>query len=245
MAVSLYCTMPFGKMHGRNKEIIEFAKLIGRTPGAVARKLGNFASFDPSLKVRGVGGLPNTSKLDEEVWNEFYSNWDEAIMESGKILAKKQHTTIDQLIFKKEELKEHETESLRQISVRLYQSLFRKMVIGIYNSRCCITGITNEKLLIASHIMPWSINPNNRLNPMNGLALNALHDKAFDTGLLTIDAETYRVKLSSELKKKPTQVMEQNFLRYEEKEIMLPDKLLPGKNFLKWHNEEVFRKNVL
>ena len=47
------------------------ANLIGRSPGAVAFKLGNFGSFDPELKKRGIGGLPNTSKLDKEIWDEF------------------------------------------------------------------------------------------------------------------------------------------------------------------------------
>ena len=37
---------------------------------------------------------------------------------------------------------------------------------------------------------------------MNGLALNALHDKAFETGIITIDADTYKLKISPTLKKK-------------------------------------------
>ena len=36
LAVNLYCNLPFGKMHKLNKQIMEFAELIGRTPSSVA-----------------------------------------------------------------------------------------------------------------------------------------------------------------------------------------------------------------
>lgn len=42
--------------------------------------------------------------------------------------------------------------------------------------------------MVASHIKPWkaSDSKTERLAPDNGLLLNALHDKAFDQGLITI-----------------------------------------------------------
>src|SRR5207248_7013538 len=84
-------------MHNRTPEIRELAALIDRTPGSIARKLGNFASFDPTLRARGIGGLPNASKLDAEIWNEFYNNWDANLIESEKLLATKKRTTIEKL----------------------------------------------------------------------------------------------------------------------------------------------------
>jgi putative restriction endonuclease len=50
LAINLYSKLPFGKMHSRNPEVINLAKFINRTPGSVAFKLVNFASFDPNLK---------------------------------------------------------------------------------------------------------------------------------------------------------------------------------------------------
>jgi putative restriction endonuclease len=44
LAFYFYCQTPFGKLHSKNKQVIELAKLIGRTPGAVAMKCTNFAS---------------------------------------------------------------------------------------------------------------------------------------------------------------------------------------------------------
>jgi putative restriction endonuclease len=58
LAINLYCKLTFGKMHNRNPQIQELAKLIHRTPGSIAFKLGNFAHFDHALKARGIGGLP-------------------------------------------------------------------------------------------------------------------------------------------------------------------------------------------
>ena len=62
-------------MNCSNPQVKELASFIGRSVGAVVRKLGNFASFDPMLQARGIGGLPNASKLDKEVWNEYMQDW--------------------------------------------------------------------------------------------------------------------------------------------------------------------------
>ncbi|MCG3171790.1 MAG: hypothetical protein CALGDGBN_03488 [Pseudomonadales bacterium] len=45
LAFHLYCQLPFGRLHSGNPEIIELAAVIGRTPGALAMKLVNFASL--------------------------------------------------------------------------------------------------------------------------------------------------------------------------------------------------------
>lgn len=42
-----------------------------RNPSGVSMKLSNFQRFDPAFKGRGAKGLPNGSKLDLEVWEEF------------------------------------------------------------------------------------------------------------------------------------------------------------------------------
>lgn len=81
----------------------------------------------------------------------------------------------------------------------------------------------------------------NRLNPQNGIAINALHDKAFENGLLTITPD-YKVKISPILlKQKKTQTLEDYFLKYHNQNIILPSKFLPDIEFLKYHNEERFK----
>lgn len=242
LAINLYCKLPFGKIHSRNPDIIKLSELIGRTPNAVAYKLVNFASLDPTLQQRGIKGAANGSKLDKEIWDEFYNNWDTALIESEKLLAETKHTSIERLNHVKIEI---DLEKLpdgkvkeRIILARVNQSLFRKIILATYNYTCCITKIDNQDLLIASHIAPWSKDEKNRLNPMNGLCLNALHDRAFDKGLITIDANDYTVKISSKLKAKNAPIsIFQNFNEFEGQPIFIPDKFLPAKDLLKIHND--------
>ena len=238
LAVNLYCKLPFGKMHKGNKEIIQFAELIGRTPSSIALKLGNFASFDPTLQERGIKGAANASKLDKQIWDEFYNNWNAALLESETLLANTKHTTIEKLnSIDLENLPTEGKEKERLVKVRVNQSIFRSIVLATYDSSCCITGINNPDLLIASHITPWSTDEKNRLNPMNGLCLNALHDKAFDKYLITVSAEDYTIKVSSKLlSKNPSESIQCNFLNIAGRAINLPDKFLPSKELLKIHN---------
>ncbi|MFD0766750.1 HNH endonuclease [Mucilaginibacter lutimaris] len=238
LAINLYSKIPFGKMSAGNAIVKEWAVLIGRSPAAVARKLGNFASFDPKLAERGVKGLPNVSKLDREVWNDYMNNWDELFIESETLLAEKKHTTIEQL--NPIELIEPETmvgrEATRQVVVRLDQTVFRKMVLSNFADTCCITGINQPELLIASHILPWSLDAGNRLNPRNGLALNTLHDKAFDRGLITI-TEDLKIKVASVLMNSTNiQSIRDNFIAYDGKSLIEPKKFFPDVEFLKIHN---------
>ena len=239
LAINLYCKLPFGKMHKATPEIIKFAELIGRTPSSIALKLGNFASFDPTLQERGIKGASNASKLDKQIWDEFYNNWDSALIESEKLLAQTKHTTIEKLNkIEIDDLPIEGKEKERLVKVRVNQSIFRTMILATYNNKCCVTGIDNTDLLIASHIVPWSKDKNNRLNPMNGLCLNALHDRAFDKGLVTISADDYCIKVSSKLKKKNiVESIEQNFMHFEGESILLPDKFRPSKELLKIHND--------
>ena len=187
LAINLYCKLPFGRLHQRNPDVINLANLIGRTPGSVAFKLVNFASLDPSLKARGIKGASNASILDKEIWKEFFNHWDILPYESEKLLAKFEDTTIEKLNHIPEDELPKEGKTRDQIvKVRVNQNFFRSSILASYNNTCCITGIQQTEFLIAGHIKPWSLDEKNRLNPRNGIAINALHDKAFESGLITI-----------------------------------------------------------
>lgn len=241
LAINLYFKIPFGRLHSNNHEIINLSKLINRTPGSVAYKLVNFASLDPTLKARGIKGAYNVSKQDKEIWNEFYNNWNIFPLESEKLLAKINKTTLEKLhnIDESELPKEGKTRD-QIVKVRVNQSFFRKSVLAAYNNTCCITGIQQPELLIAGHIKPWKDDIKNRLNLRNGIAINGLHDKAFDAGLMTITPE-YKIRISSVLKKQnKVRVITNYFLRYENKKMILPSRFLPDKEFLLYHNEVRF-----
>jgi putative restriction endonuclease len=242
LAVNLYCKLPFGRLHRLNPEIINLAKLIERTPSSVAYKLVNFASLDPSLKARGIKGASNASKLDAEIWDEFFNNWNTLPFESEKLLAKFEKVSVEKVsqISIIDLPKEGKTRE-QIVKVRVNQSFFRNSILASYNNTCCITGIQQPEFLIAGHIKPWSIDEKNRLNPQNGIAINALHDKAFENGLLTIDSD-YKIIISSILlKQKKSKSIEDYFTKYHNHQMILPSRFLPDIEFLKYHNQERFK----
>ena len=85
LAFHLYCQLPFGKLHSRNREIIELAHLIGRTPSAMSMKLVNFASLDPAITSSGRSGLGNASSLDRKIWDEFHADWEGLAVECNRL----------------------------------------------------------------------------------------------------------------------------------------------------------------
>ena len=242
LAFNLYCKIPFGKMHSRNPNVIALATILGRTPSAVSWKLANFARLDPSLKERNISGASHGSKLDIEIWDEFNHDWEKLSFESEKLLAEKENKQIEEVTeIEISDLLKAGKEREAVVKVRVNQSFFRKSVLAAYNFRCCITGLGILELLNASHIVPWAKDETNRINPRNGLCLNAIHDRAFDRGLLTVTPE-YKIKISSSIKHGLIDSAVEDFLlRYDGVEIELPTKFLPDVKFLEYHNKSIFR----
>ena len=236
LAINLYSKLTFGQMSQTNRDIIELAHLIGRTPASVTFKLVNFASLDPRLTQKG---MVNASKLDREVWQGYMNNWDEVFFEGEKLLAQRKHTTIEKLYnINLDDYKEKEGREVeRLVKVRVNQETFRGAVLTNFNNQCCITGIGIIELIVASHIAPWSRDSTNRLNPQNGLALNMLHDKAFDKHLITV-TEELEIKISSRFyKHKEVPSIKQNFIDYNGRSLIAPKKFYPDATFLRMHND--------
>jgi predicted restriction endonuclease len=246
LAFHLYCQLPFGRLHSRNPEIIELAELIGRTPSAVAMKCTNLASLDPVITKSGRTGLGNASALDKEVWDEFNRNWEQLAVECELSLKalRKDKGGVKKLVDSFDEQLFDYTGLTRVATVkqRVGQAFFRRTVLSSYNNKCCMTGLSEPKLLIASHIMPWKTDSKNRLNPRNGLALSALHDKAFDRGLITL-SEDFRVTVSSALLSlKNEALIRDAFISIDGKKIAMPEKFWPDFEFLKYHRDVVFQQ---
>lgn len=229
LAINLYCKTPFGRIHVRNPDIIELAEKLGRTPGSISYKLANFSSLDQTLDRKGAA---NVSKLDIKVWAEFYDDWEAKLSESeSKMEELKGEPEVREDVPEYKIVEGETREAI--VKTRVNQGLFRKIILSSYDGKCCITGINNAELLIASHIIPWSRDTQNRLNPMNGVCLNALHDRAFDKGLITINKD-YRVVVSKKAK-------HELLLKYNSAQISMPSRFRPDQNFLKFHRNEIFR----
>ena len=244
LALNLYLKLPFGKLHSGNPEIIRLAKIIGRTSGSVAMRLNNFASVDPYHQQRGIGGLPGGKKQVELIWNEFINNKDELLFKSERILAEKENVAIENKFAEVLKGTEHlkGEYKLREVKTRVNQNVFRQIVMANYDNRCAITGIDIPDLLVASHIIPWSKNEKERLNPENGICLSPLYDRAYDKGYIGIN-EKFEILISAELKKKnKKEYYLQYFTSLIGKKIILPKKYYPKKEFLVFHLDMIFRR---
>jgi len=244
LAFNLYLKLPFGKMHSRNPEIIHLANIVGRSSNSIALRLVNFASVDPYHQNRGVVGMKGGAKQVQPIWDEFFQNKEALIFESERILAEKENQTIEnkykELLTDINDLK-GETK-LREVKTRVNQNVFRQIVVANYSGKCALSGIDIPELIFASHIIPWSINESERLNPENGICLSALYDKAFDIGLISIN-EKFEVLISSDLKKKnKKEYYSKYFSHIENEKINLPKRYLPNKEFLQYHLDVIFSK---
>ena len=241
LALGLYFQIPFGKIHSRSPEIIRLAKLMNRSPASLSMKMCNFGRLDPTLASRGVGGLANGAKMDQVVWDEFGGRRDELATRYHELLLGLTGSDVveDDAVIKTPP----GLDGVRLSRYRINKSFFRRSVLSAYNHRCCITGLSEPKLLIASHVKPWAkcVEGNERTDTSNGLCLNALHDRAIDKGLITLD-EQLKVVLFPALKSVlPHEVVSDYFLRYEGRVISLPDRGRPSEMFLSYHRNNVFQ----
>lgn len=236
IVLKLYCEIPFKNSSKSHPKVMETASLINRSPSSVNMKIGNFGSFDENLKKRGIVGLSNASKLDEEIWNEFNNNWDKLAFEFENIVA-----SFGDKENEKEITIPQGKERLSVVRQRVNQNFFRNAVLSSYNNSCCITGLSTSQLLVASHIKPWSESSDaEKTNPTNGLCLNGLYDKAFDKGFLTVD-ENYTIHISDDITDVLNgETVERYFGFYNNKKITIPDRFLPNKEYLQYHNDIIF-----
>lgn len=234
-AFNLYCRMPFRKVNARNAIIIALAKKLGRTPAALSMKMSNLAWHDPN----NPSSLRRGSKLDAEIWARFFADPDAVIFESEQAVAFYENRAVDSPAEIGDMRIPPDRERTQQIRVRVGQAFFRRAVLAAYQEQCCITGLAVPDLLNASHIIPWREN-RERVNPSNGLCLNALHDRAFDRGLITVRA-TGIVEVSAELMARAPADKAHRFLTDSHgAKIKMPDKFKPTAEFLDYHNREVF-----
>lgn len=246
LAFYFYCQTPFGQLHGKNPKIIELAKLIGRTPSALAMKCVNFASLDPAIRNSGRRGLSNASRQDHAVWDEFHANWERLAIECAQLYQHLQHehgahskpdeaeasdTNFD--------LGDYTGETRKAlVAQRIKQSFFRRAVLSSYRGRCCISGVTESRLLVASHIVPWSEDKVNRLNPSNGLCLSAIHDKAFDNYLFSLTND-HRIVLSKRLERTNDAFLREIFWPMQDRTIFLPERFQPEPSLMQRHRDKM------
>jgi putative restriction endonuclease len=241
LAFGLYCRIPFKKTKANNPAVIEVSRLLGRSPASVARKLGNFGSFDPELHKRQIKGLVHAGKLDRQIWEEFHNDWNRLVLEESRL-----RNDLGLEMELTEELDENilqplgPSEKEATIRTRIHQTFFRTAVLSSYDDTCCVTGLRIPECLIASHIRPWSTSEKFRTDPRNGLCLSATFDRLFDAGLITISHDLCIIvanRLRSLDEKRVTELISV----FHGAPLIRPRRFLPLPEHLEWHRNEIFR----
>lgn len=115
--------------------------------------------------------------------------------------------------------------------LRVNQDKFRKLLLNYWNGSCAVSGLKDERLLIASHILPWSKSSNyQKGDPFNGLLLSVVWDSLFDKGLVSFDdkGEVILEKLTDEII--------EHFELHAKKYCIVPKKLtLEHRQYLQMH----------
>jgi len=234
-ALALYLRLDFGKFHSRNPQVIALATQLDRTPGAVALKLTNLAALDSSIPQKGMS---NASATDRRVWRQFLDD-PEPLLEVYQLQMRSgptpQTNRAPQGFAERQAAysAKQGSQTPREVIVRIGQAFFREMILTAYTDRCALTGLDDPRLLTASHIVGWQEDSRERLNPSNGLCLNALHDRAFDRHLITFD-EDYRLVIAADV---PIEARRQ-LNRVESRRLRMPTRFLPDQNLLERHRQK-------
>ncbi len=240
-AFFLYLQVKPGEIKGESDAVSLFARSVKKPNRAVAAKLRAFTQLDPIISTQSNRASDNVTALDKSVWDEFQNNWT-----STTLIASEAYESVVGVYESAAETNlasaadaaylYNEGESKEAIvQVRKNQYLFRKAILNSYNSTCCVTGLKNERLLIASHIVPWAEDKKNRLNPENGLCLSALHDRAYDQGLITV-LPNHAIRVNQRLlEERNNDFLYDALLQYEGTTIRLPGRFQPDPKFLQHH----------
>ena len=83
------------------------------------------------------------------------------------------------------------TEAERLRKERIGQDVFREALMLYWDGACAVTGVGHQRVLRASHIIPWADCETDaeRLNVHNGLLLAAHLDAAFDAHLISFEVD--------------------------------------------------------
>jgi putative restriction endonuclease len=126
----------------------------------------------------------------------------------------------------------------RLIQPRLGQNTFRIAVIEAYNRGCAVTQEHSLPALEASHIRPYAQNGPHETR--NGILLRADLHRLFDKGYLTVTPE-HQLEVSSRLREDYHNGRSYYPLQGTQLQIPVASSNWPGREFIEWHNDYLFR----
>lgn len=206
-------------------------------------KLCNFASLDPKITESGRKGLAGASTLDRTSYAKFSEDWNGCVAEAADLWELRvKHAREDVKNVLKDgargefKFEPYQGESTTQAltTSRVGQGFFRRAVLANYDEKCCITGLSDPRLLTASHIRPWGKDVQNRHNPANGLLISATFDRAFDCELIAVNSES-RIQISRQLIESRNSETREYFSSFDQTVLRPAIRFPPDPDFLEWH----------
>lgn len=208
---------------------------------------------NPIEKNRNVGCIVLTDPVffDEEDWLSPPTNWSKNIVQ-GKTFSTEEAIgrsfwrMIEDILMKYVHFQEvnDANESSPEYSyslskVRIGQGAFRVLITDAYARKCAVSGEKTLPVLEAAHIKPYS---SFRINTVdNGLLLRSDIHKLFDSGYITI-TDDYHIEISRRIREEFENG--RDYYKYHGEQLKsVPDNMWdkPKSEFLRWHNENIFR----
>lgn len=140
-------------------------------------------------------------------------------------------------------IKNIEEQSLKKSIYRVGADKYRRAVIN-HMPQCPFTQITDERLLIASHIKPYIVCMRNNekdqaIDHLNGLALSPTYDKLFDQGYITF-TDTGELVCGTQLSPYTWEQLNINPNAKNKLRIYPEDREI----YLEYHRQNVFQDNI-
>ncbi|UVK49993.1 HNH endonuclease (plasmid) [Mesorhizobium sp. AR02] len=131
------------------------------------------------------------------------------------------------------------TEIERLVIQRVGQNIFRDALFAYWGGVCAVTGVSEPRLLRASHIKPWAQCETDaeRLDVYNGLLLAAHLDAAFDAGLIAFK-DNGEILISDNLTESDRRAMNIN------SSLVLRQVGISHYENLSWHRRNLFASAV-
>ncbi len=233
LIIDLYTRLSYSEINDKSPEIIRLCSMLNTygydcVVSGLRNKMENLKSVDQEYISDGRIGRGHVAIEFSERWKNY--------QDSGFIGLDGDIEKAIQIV------KKHNPDIPHSgISGRTGQTAFRERVLTSFDRQCCISGMNTAELLQACHIKPYRVcmaegRMEQTADVRNGLCMNVLYHKAFDSGLFSID-EDRRVMLSPKLELKAD---DKFFRPYEGKKIYQTNRTIIGDTYLEYHRKNIF-----
>ena len=172
-----------------SREAVDYA-FMGKNPDAADNRWLREAFENRVPVIYFLGVAPG---LYQAIIPTYISDWDANALKARIVFG-----IQDQADYVAPESVSERRYALQTVKQRLHQASFREAVITAYNGRCALSGLPEQRLLDAAHIISDKDERLGQPVVPNGLPLSKIHHAAFDAHLIGIDPD-YRLHVSERL----------------------------------------------